>query len=186
MKKVMIALFLVAGSVGITQKANAQISLSINIGSQPAWGPTGYDHADFYYLPDANAYYDIGRRQFVYQNGPNWIYGSTLPGRWANINLYNTYKVVVNRPTPFRNNSADMRAYGRYKGMHNQAVIRDSRDSKYFASYNHPQHQQWTRTHGNGGNNGNNGNNHGNDHGNGGRGNGGNNDHGGHDDHGGR
>ena len=161
MKKVIIALFLVAGTATITQKANAQISVNINIGSQPAWGPTGYDHADFYYLPEANCYYDIGRRQFVYQSGNNWIYGATLPGRYGNLNLFNTYKVVVNRPTPYRNNMADMRAYGRYKGMHNQAIIRDSRDSKYFESYQHPQHQQWQRNHGNN-NHDNRGNNYGN------------------------
>ena len=167
MKKVIIAMFLVAGTATISQKANAQISVSINIGSQPAWGPTGYDHADFYYLPEANSYYDIGRRQFVYQSGNNWIYGAALPGRYSNLNLFNTYKVVVNRPTPYRNNAADMRSYGRYKSMHNQAIIRDSHDSKYYASYQHPQHQQWQKDHGNNHNDhGNNHNDHNNDHGN--------------------
>jgi hypothetical protein len=165
MKKLMIAMFLFTGTAALNQKANAQISLSINIGNQPAWGPTGYDHADFYYLPEANAYYDIGRQQFVYQNGANWIYAASLPGRFQRINLFNTYKVVVNRPTPFRNNAADMRTYAKYRTMRNQPIIRDSRDSKYFESYQHPQHNQWAKTHGNrGGNNGNNNHDHGNDH----------------------
>lgn len=39
--------------------AKAQVSLNINIGSQPVWGPTGYDHVDYYYFPDIDAYYYV-------------------------------------------------------------------------------------------------------------------------------
>jgi len=147
MKKIAIALFLCAGTPMLSNHANAQISLSINIGNQPAWGPTGYDHADFYYLPEANAYYDISRAEFVYLNGRSWTYGKSLPAKYRNINLDNTYKVVVNRPTPFKNNQDDIRVYGKYKSMHNQPIIRNSKDSKYFESYQHPQHQQWEKDH---------------------------------------
>lgn len=147
MKKVMIALFLLAGTVA-SQDAKAQISVNINIGNQPVWGPTGYDHVDYYYLPEANCYYDVSRNQFIYQNGNNWMYGSSLPLRYRGINLYNTYKVVVNRPTPFRSNQNDIRMYSRYKGTHNQTVIRDSRDSRYWASAQHPQHAQWVKQQG--------------------------------------
>lgn len=152
MKKVIIALFLLAG-IAAAPEAKAQVSININIGSQPAWGPTGFDHADYYYLPDVNCYYDVTRAQFIYQNGNNWIYGNSLPSRYRGVNLYNTYKVVVNRPTPFRNNQNDIRMYSRYKGNHNQPVIRDSRDSRYYASKGHPQHQQWVNDQHKGGNN---------------------------------
>ena len=43
--------------------AKAQINLHININQQPVWGPTGYDHVDYYYLPDINAYYNVPSRQ---------------------------------------------------------------------------------------------------------------------------
>lgn len=145
MKKIMIAMFLFAGTSILSNNANAQISVNINIGSQPAWGPTGYDHADFYYLPEANAYYDISRAQFVYLNGKSWIYGKSLPSKYRNINLDNTYKVVVNRPIPYKNNQDDIRQYGKYKTSHNQPIIRNSKDSKYFASYQHPNHDQWQK-----------------------------------------
>jgi hypothetical protein len=51
MKKIIIttAIFISLLSV---KAANAQVSLNINIGSQPEWGPVGYDHADYYYMPD--------------------------------------------------------------------------------------------------------------------------------------
>jgi len=147
MKKVMIALLLL-GATAMTREATAQISVNINIGSQPAWGPTGYDYAGYYYLPDINCYYDIGRGQFMDPNGSRWVYARSLPGRYRNVNLYNTYKVVINRPSPFRNNRDDINRYARYKGVHSQPVIRDSRDSRYYASKGHPMHQQWEKDHG--------------------------------------
>ena len=29
----------------------AQVSVNVNIGSPPAWGPAGYPSVDYYYLP---------------------------------------------------------------------------------------------------------------------------------------
>jgi hypothetical protein len=46
----------------------AQVRVNINIGSQPVWGPVGYDHVDYYYLPDIETYYYVPTRQFVYFN----------------------------------------------------------------------------------------------------------------------
>ena len=46
MKKLIIAIFLLTGIVA-TKEANAQVSVNINIGNQPAWGPTGYDYVNF-------------------------------------------------------------------------------------------------------------------------------------------
>jgi len=152
MKKVMIALFLFAGTA-ITPAAKAQVNVQVNIGSQPAWGPTGYDHADFYYLPEINCYYDIARAQFIYLQGNNWVYGNSLPGRYHNPNLYNMYKVVVNQPTPYRYNQTHINEYARYKTVHNQQVIRDSHDARYTQNrhdngrphnneqHNHPDHR---------------------------------------------
>ncbi len=37
----------------------AQVSINVNIGSPPLWGPTGYTHVQYYYLPDVEAYYDV-------------------------------------------------------------------------------------------------------------------------------
>ncbi len=144
MKKMIIALLLLGATVSV-QEARAQVSVNINIGSQPAWGPTGYDHADFYYLPDINCYYDITRSMFIYPNGNRWVYTRTLPPHYRSVNLYNTYKVVVNQPSPYRYNNVHIREYARYKGIRNQPLIRDSRDSRYYASKGHPMHQQWEK-----------------------------------------
>lgn len=150
MKKLMIALFLVIGMVA-TKEANAQVNVNINIGNQPAWGPTGYDYVNFYYLPEINCYYDVMRGQFIYLSGSRWIYTRSLPSRYRSYNLYNTYKVVVNQPRPYRYNRNHMREYARYRSMHNQPVIRDSRDTRYYQSRQHPQHSQWLKEQNRGG-----------------------------------
>ncbi|MBW4891551.1 hypothetical protein KXQ82_17620 [Mucilaginibacter sp. HMF5004] len=138
MKKVKIvlaamALFIAAG---ITQ-TKAQLSISVNIGSQPTWGPVGYDRADYYYLPDVESYYSVSTHQFIYLSNGRWIYAANLPGRYANYDLYSGYKVVVNRPRPYLNYNQDRVEYGKYKGWKGkQTIIRDSRDPKYHGKPN--------------------------------------------------
>lgn len=143
MKKLILAGLLIVSAFGF--EASAQISVNINIGSQPAWGPTGYDHVDFYYLPDINVYYDVTKSQYIYQNGTKWTYVNSLPSRYKNFDLYNSYKVVVNEPNPYLHNKTQKTQYAKYKGKQNQTVIRDSKDVKYFASNQHPQHQKWEK-----------------------------------------
>lgn len=143
MKKFIIGSLLFAG-IALSQNANAQLSISINIGSQPAWGPVGYDYVRYYYLPEVNVYYDVNAARFIYPSGNRWLYASTLPRQYGRIDLYNTYKVVVNRNyAPYRDNRSDVAKYSRYRTVHNQVVIRDSRDWKYYESRYHPQHDKW-------------------------------------------
>lgn len=144
MKRIMVALFILAGSIAVTS-ADAKINVSINIGNQPGWGPVGYDHVDYYYFPDNNIYYDIVKAQYIYLSGSRWVYAQQLPSRYGRFDPYSAYKVVINQPDPYRNNSRDIRQYARYKGYRSQAVIRDSREVKYYQSKQHPQHEQWAR-----------------------------------------
>lgn len=130
--------------------AQLKINFNLNIGSQPDWGPTGYDHVEYYYMPDIDAYYYVPGHQYVYLQNNAWIRSTTLPARYHNYDVYKGYKVVVNQPEPWRNQAAIRAKYGKFKGQHGkQPAIRDSRDSKY-------------RNHWKGNNNNNNG--HGNDH----------------------
>jgi hypothetical protein len=130
MKKIMFAILVVLG-VSAVQEAKAQVQVNINIGSQPNWGPTGYNHVDFYYMPGINAYYDVTRSQYIYQNGSRWTYVSSLPARYRNYDIYNSYKVVINEPRPFYNNNNHISKYARYKGNHSQRNIRDSKNNQY-------------------------------------------------------
>ena len=79
-----------------TNTMQAQVSVNVNIGSPPAWGPVGYSSVDYYYLPDIEAYYDIRASQFIYFGRGKWIRSRNLPYHYRNYNLYNGYKVVLN------------------------------------------------------------------------------------------
>jgi len=121
-----------------TAQSKAQISFHLNIGTQPVWGPEGYDQADYYYLPDIESYYSVSTHQFIYMNGGRWIYANNLPPRYANYDLYSGYKVVVNRPRPYLNFNQDRVQYARYRGYRgHQVVIRDSHNPKYMRGPGH-------------------------------------------------
>ncbi len=80
---------------------HAQVSVSVNIGSPPLWGPVGYSDVRFYYLPDVEAYYDVHSSMFIYYVRGNWVHRSHLPSRYRNYDLYDGYKVVI---TDYRGN----------------------------------------------------------------------------------
>lgn len=147
MKKLVILMALVAS---IAVNANAQVNISINIGSQPAWGPTGYDHADYYYLPDANAYYDISNRLFWWPEGSYWRSGPALPGMY-HVDLYRVHKVVINNVRqPWLHNDRYYKQYHGYTKHYDQVAIRDGRDRKYWQNPGHPNYNQWQRDNGRG------------------------------------
>lgn len=101
-----------------TFKSTAQVKLNVNVnlGSQPAWGPAGYDYVEYYYLPDIGAYYYVPTRQFIYLNNGNWVYVNSLPSRYRSYNLYSGYKVVINEPKPYLQHSTYQVRYAKYKG----------------------------------------------------------------------
>ena len=98
---------------------NAQVSVNVNLGTAPSWGPVGYSNVEYYYLPDVEAYYDIRASKFIYLNNGSWIRARYLPGNYRNYDLYNGYKVVLtdyHGPKPyiyFKNHKAKY-----YKGYH--------------------------------------------------------------------
>ena len=117
--------------------AQLKVNLNFNIGSQPDWGPVGYDHVDYYYMPDLDVYYNVPHHLFIYLQGNRWVYASSLPPRYNNYDLYRTYKVVVNKPRPYLHDHIYRREYGKYKGGRGpaQELIRDSHDEKYKNHY---------------------------------------------------
>ena len=133
MKKILVCLVFITCATATFKKADAQIrfNLNVNIGSQPTWGPVGYDHVDYYYLPDIEAYYYVPRHQFIYMSGGRWVFSSSLPPQYRNYDLYSGYKVVMNEPRPYMHFDRDRDRYSRYRGNHSQANIQNSDDRKY-------------------------------------------------------
>ena len=75
--------------------AQSQVSVRLNIGTPPQWGPAGYSDVRYYYLPDVEAYYDVQTSMFIYFEGRSWVHRSYLPSRYKNYDLYGGYKVVM-------------------------------------------------------------------------------------------
>jgi hypothetical protein len=100
MKKLilMFALVIVASTF---KSANAQVSLNINIGQQPQWGPRGHNYVDYYYLPDVHSYYHVPTKRFVYYEGSRWVHRKSLPKAYRHYNLYSGRKIVINEPRPY-------------------------------------------------------------------------------------
>ena len=113
-------------------------AVTVNIASQPLWGPVSYDYVNYYYLPEAGAYYYVPTNQFIYPNGGNWLFAPSLPSTY-HVDLFRTYKVVLNTPTPYLNNAVYVTKYKKYKNVHyKQGTIRNSRDKKYYVVKGHP------------------------------------------------
>lgn len=79
----------------LTGLIKAQVSVNVNIGSPPAWGPVGYTEVRYYYLPDVEAYYDVQTAMFIYYGNGAWVHHAYLPGQYRNYDLYGGYKVVM-------------------------------------------------------------------------------------------
>lgn len=108
----LVVLGLVMAFAGAVQ---SQISVNVHIGSAPVWGPRGYEHARYYYLPDVEAYYDVKTAMFIYISGNAWIRRSYLPSRYQHYNLYRGRKVVMNNyhgNSPYYNHKFYRSKYG--------------------------------------------------------------------------
>lgn len=146
MKK-QILLLAIAIVTATSYRTTAQVSVNINIGTQPVWGPVGYDYVEYYYIPDIDAYYDVARGRYIYMDRGRWVFVRSLPPRYRTYDLYTGYKVVVNEPRPWLHHDRYVRQYAGYRGRHGQPIIRDSRDERYYANPHHPQHNVWVSHH---------------------------------------
>jgi len=106
----------------IATTAQAQVTVNVNIGSPPPWGPAGYSQIRYYYLPDVQAYYDVQTSMFIYFGSGVWLHRTYLPTRYRNYDLYGGYKVVMSDyrgNTPYIHYKEHKAKYGR--GYHGPA-----------------------------------------------------------------
>ncbi|OFX34480.1 MAG: hypothetical protein A2X08_10245 [Bacteroidetes bacterium GWA2_32_17] len=90
-----IKLILLGTVLFLTSIVQAQVSVNVNIGSPPSWGPVGYTEVRYYYLPDVEAYYDVQTSMFIYFGEGVWVHRAYLPARYRDYDLYYGYKVVM-------------------------------------------------------------------------------------------
>ena len=134
-------------SLNCADSGSMRGSVGVNISDQPVWGPTGYDRADYYYIPDIDSYYSVSEHQYIYRDGSDWRHAQNLPSTYSSYDPYHSYKVVVNKDKPYNDNDTHKAQYSKYKGNKDQQVIRDSHEHKYFENKDHPEHSTWVKEH---------------------------------------
>lgn len=140
MKKILF-LTLLTSSLACT-RIFASTRVVSNIAQQPIWGPVGYDHADFYFLPEIDCYYDIAAHQFVYEKNGSWVYSTSVPPQAKSIDLFRTYKVVMRGQHPWFQHVPNRIRYVSYRTNHTQPVIRDCHQQRYWVIADHPEHNK--------------------------------------------
>lgn len=131
-KLILLAALITAGTAFNNTEAQIKVSLNVNIGSQPAWGPVGYDYVQYYYMPDIDVYYYVPTQRYVYLDRGHWVFSPYLPVRYRNYNMYSGYKVVINEPKAYMHHNVHVVNYQRFKGNNGkQVIIRNSTDPKY-------------------------------------------------------
>jgi hypothetical protein len=116
-----IKLIVIVTALFLANSMNAQIAVSLSIGSPPAWAPYGYSEARYYYIPDVEAYYDVQSSMFIYMDGGVWVHRGYLPSRYRDYDLYGGYKVVMtdyHGNSPYTHFNENRRMYAR--GYHRE------------------------------------------------------------------
>ena len=88
-------LFILGTFLLVFSFSKAQVSVNVNIGAPPVWGPT-VTTEEYYYLPDIDSYYDIHESQFIYLSNGGWIRSRSLPRRYRSYNLNTGHVVILN------------------------------------------------------------------------------------------
>ena len=144
MKIISLVVFITALIFFTTTRVSAQVDVNINL--LPQWGPAEYDHVEYYYMPEHDIYYYAPKKQFVYRKGNVWTQSNTLPYQYRNVNLYSTYKVVINEPKPYDRHTYFADKYKGYKKSHpKQSLIRDSHDPKYGKRDDHQDNKKYSK-----------------------------------------
>jgi hypothetical protein len=140
----------------VTSSMHSQVSVNVNIGTPPLWGPSGYSNVDYYYLPDVQAYYDIRASQFIYFGTGNWVRSRYLPGRYKNYDLYNGYKVVLNDyhgKTPYAHyKQHKVKYYKGYKGKPQRSIGQRQSAHNNYSKASNDNHKKGNAGNGNNGN----------------------------------
>jgi hypothetical protein len=77
-------------------QAQAQISVSLNIGSRPNWGNHYHqEEVQYVYLPELECYYDNYEEVYIYFGSNGWCRSSYLPDYCRGYNIHRAPRVVI-------------------------------------------------------------------------------------------
>lgn len=122
-----IKLIIIGLGLFFASATQAQISVNVNIGARPAWGPVVEPEVRYYYLPDVEVYYDIPSSMYIYLDGGRWVHRRHLPARYRNYDLNRGRKIVVN---DYRGNAPYAHCKYHYKHDNGYGYGRHERDER--------------------------------------------------------
>lgn len=129
MKKIFFLTALIAGSLSINSaKAQIGVHLNVNLGSRPVYVEPAPVEDDYYYLPDAEAYYSVPEHVYYYQNEGRWISSPHLAGRYHDYDYSRMRHYVINEPRPYLRNDY-------YRTRYNSPAY-TVRNNHAYANYN--------------------------------------------------
>jgi hypothetical protein len=157
-------LIIAAVLLAFTCTTQAQVAVSLTVGTPPAWAPAEASGVRYYYLPDIQVYYDANTSNYIYYSGGIWRHTAYLPSSYGHYDLYGGYKVMLNDyhgERPYDHFRDHRRSYPKgYNHGHFQKTYGE-RPGKGNSDDRHDNHQD--NGHGHEGHGDNNGHDHGND-----------------------
>lgn len=105
MKKLFFLSALITASLSFnTVKAQIGFHINVNFGPRPVYVAPTPVADNYYYLPDANAYYSVPEQVYYYQNEGRWVSGSHLVGRYHDYDYSRLRHYAVNEARPYLRN----------------------------------------------------------------------------------
>lgn len=90
-----IQIILVAFIILFSFESNAQISVSVNLGSRPQYHDRYENESRYYYLPEIETYYDIQAGIYIFNSSRGWVRSSHLPEYCSNYDVNRGYRVAL-------------------------------------------------------------------------------------------
>lgn len=123
--------FIIFGAASCSTAGQIDDNAAYENYTPPDWAPP-YDDISmthYYYFPDYDIYYDVWSREFWYLNGGAWAFSAGLPPMFGNINLYNSYIVLVNRKEvrPWEHNTYYVQNYPQHCYQNYKNIVVNNR-----------------------------------------------------------
>jgi hypothetical protein len=171
MKRLILLSTIAMGSLFYANSANAQISIQFGINvpvhrvyvpaPQPVVvdeGPVydndqvNYNDDDYYYLPEVEAYYNVPRHCYYYNNGSSWVSSTYLPGAYRSYDWRSGVRYEVRAPRPYMHHDMYVSRWGGYAGDRGNWGHRFDRRFNGGYAYHNRDNRGWGRDNQNRGN----------------------------------
>jgi hypothetical protein len=136
MKKIMVLAGL-AFSLFATFDSQAQVRVSLNIGTPVVQQSWYANDNDYYYMPEQGVYYNVRRRVYVYPESGRWMYANQLPSRYGNYTYRNSRYVQVRDRSPF---DRDIDYQQRYRVDNNRGGYGNGNNPHYNGRHDNGNH----------------------------------------------